>query len=56
MAYFLEPNGFNETLAMPLDFSEIFNIFRIRVLCSFLTNQETFFKKNFVISKQMDVT
>ena len=62
MTYFFEPNGFKESylnyfsVNLPLDFSEIFNTFRITVLLLFLRIQENF-RKNLrliVISKLAD--
>ena len=47
MTYFFEQNGFKETwndvtVNMPLDFSEIFNSFRITVFEFFLKNSRIF--------------
>ena len=54
MNYFFELNYF--TVDLPLDFSEVFNIFRIAVLSSFLSMQENFRKqlKTVIISKPVD--
>ena len=56
MKYFLQLNGFKETLAillliLPLDFLEIFNILRIRIFSPFFENSRKMSLKKLKLSK-----